>query len=106
MISTGLELSPTEIQILESSPFADPAQKRLPFMKANEFDQKFDDGEDITQYLDLSQAKRSRSAQTTVKIDLPIWIVESIDREASRLGVTPQSIIQTSLTEHLAIHSL
>jgi CopG antitoxin of type II toxin-antitoxin system len=106
MISTGRELSPTEIQILESSPFADPAQKRLPFMKANEFDQKFDDGEDITQYLDLSQAKRSRSAQTTVKIDLPIWIVESIDREASRLGVTPQSIIQTSLTEHLAIHSL
>jgi CopG antitoxin of type II toxin-antitoxin system len=74
-------------------------------MKANEFDQKFDDGEDITQYLDLSQAKRSRSAQTTVKIDLPIWIVESIDREANRLGVTPQSIIQTSLTEHLAIHS-
>jgi CopG antitoxin of type II toxin-antitoxin system len=106
MISTGRELSPTEIQILESSPFADPAQKRLPFMKANEFDQKFDDGEDITQYLDLSQAKRSRSAQTTVKIDLPIWIVESIDREASRLGVTPQSIIQTSLTEHLAIQSL
>jgi CopG antitoxin of type II toxin-antitoxin system len=74
-------------------------------MKANEFDQKFDDGEDITQYLDLSQAKRSRSAQTTVKIDLPIWIVESIDQEATRLGVTPQSIIQTSLTEHLVIHS-
>jgi CopG antitoxin of type II toxin-antitoxin system len=74
-------------------------------MKANEFDQKFDDGEDITQYLDLSQAKRSRSAQTTVKIDLPIWIVESIDREANRLGVTPQSIIQTSIAEHLAIHS-
>lgn len=74
-------------------------------MKANEFDQKFDDGEDITQYLDLSQAKRSRSAQTTVKIDLPIWIVESINQEATRLGVTPQSIIQTSLTEHLVIHS-
>lgn len=74
-------------------------------MKANEFDQKFDDGEDIIQHLDLTKASRSRSVQTTVSIDLPVWIVESIDREAQRLGVTPQSIIQTSLTEHLAVHS-
>lgn len=70
-------------------------------MKAKEFDQKFDEGEDITQHLDLSKASRSRSAQTTVNIDLPTWIVESIDREANRLGVTPQSIIQTSLTKHV-----
>jgi hypothetical protein len=72
-------------------------------MKTQEFDQRFDDGEDIIQNLDLSQAKRSRSAQKTVSIDLPVWMIESIDREANRLGVTPQSIIQTSLTEHLAI---
>jgi hypothetical protein len=70
-------------------------------MKAREFDQKFDEEEDITQHLDLSKASRSRSAQTTVSIDLPTWIVESIDREANRLGVTPQSIIQISLTNHL-----
>ena len=74
-------------------------------MKANKFDQKFDDGEDIIQHLDLTKASRSRSVQTAVSTDLPIWIVESIDREAHRLGVTPQSIIQTSLTEHLAVHS-
>jgi hypothetical protein len=74
-------------------------------MKAQEFDQIFDDGEDIIQHLVLSQAKRPRSNLKTVSIDLPIWIVESIDREALRLGVTPQSIIQTSLTEHFAAHS-
>jgi hypothetical protein len=72
-------------------------------MKAKEFDQIFDDGEDIVQHLDLSKASRSRTAQTTVSIDLPIWIVELIDREASRLGVTPQSIIETSLTKHLTL---
>jgi hypothetical protein len=72
-------------------------------MKAQEFDQMFDDGEDIIQHLDLSQAKRPRSDRKTVSIELPIWIIESIDREANRLGVTPQSIIQTSLTEHLAV---
>jgi hypothetical protein len=66
-------------------------------MKAQEFDQMFDDGEDIIQHLDLSQAKRPRSDRKTVSIDLPIWIVESIDREALRLDVTQQSIIQTSL---------
>jgi hypothetical protein len=71
-------------------------------MKAQEFDQIFDDGEDIIQHLDLSQAKRPRSDRKTVSIDLPVWIIESIDREANRLGATPQSIIQTSLIEHLA----
>ena len=74
-------------------------------MKAKEFDQKFDDGEDITPMLDLSQAKRPLSARRKISIDLPIWIIELIDQEASRLGVTPQTIIQTSLTEHLAINN-
>jgi hypothetical protein len=105
MISIGLELSLTATQILESYQSADPVQERLTSMKAQEFDQIFDDGEDIIEYLDLSQAKRSRSDRKTVSIDLPIWIVESIDREAIRLGVTQQSIIQTSLTEHFAVHS-
>lgn len=74
-------------------------------MKAKEFDQKFDDGEDITEMLDFSQAKRPLSAQKKVSIDLPIWMIELIDREASRLGVTPQAIIQTSLAEHLAVNN-
>ena len=101
----GQELSPTAIKIFGSYPLADHAQKRLPSMKAKEFDQKFDDGEDITQMLDLSQAKRPLSARRKISIDLPIWIIELIDQEASRLGVTPQTIIQTSLTEHLAINN-
>ncbi len=58
---------------------ADPVQKRLTSMKAQEFDQMFDDGEDIIQHLDLSQAKRPHSNFKTVSIDPPIWIVESID---------------------------
>jgi hypothetical protein len=72
-------------------------------MNAKEFDQKFDDGEeDIIEMLDLSKAKRPFSTQKRLSIDLPIWMIELIDREANRLGVTPQTIIQTSLTEHLA----
>jgi hypothetical protein len=72
-------------------------------MNDKEFDQKFDDGEeDIIEMLDLSKAKRPFSTQKRLSIDLPIWMIELIDREANRLGVTPQTIIQTSLTEHLA----
>ena len=74
-------------------------------MTAKEFDQKFDDGEDITQMLDLSQAKRPLSTQQRLSIDLPIWMIELIDIEAKRLGVTPQTIIQTSLAEHLAVNN-
>lgn len=74
-------------------------------MKVKEFDQKFDAGEDITALLDLSKVKRDRSRQKTISIDLPIWIIEAIDQEANRLGVTPQLIIQTSLTAHLALDS-
>ncbi|MCA6471100.1 MAG: type II toxin-antitoxin system BrnA family antitoxin [Pseudanabaena sp.] len=72
-------------------------------MNAKEFDQKFDDGEeDIIEMLDLSKAKRPFITQKRLTIDLPIWMIELIDREANRLGVTPQTIIQASLTEHLA----
>jgi hypothetical protein len=72
-------------------------------MNAREFDQKFDDGEeDIIEMLDLSKAKRPFITQKRLTIDLPIWMIELIDREANRLGVTPQTIIQASLTEHLA----
>ena len=74
-------------------------------MKAQEFDQKFDDGEDITHLLDLSQAKRPLVGQAIVSINLPIWMIELIDREADRLGVTPQAIIQTSLASQFALHN-
>jgi hypothetical protein len=70
-------------------------------MKAQEFDQRFDDGEDIIAMLDLSSAQRS-GVQQNVSIHLPLWMIERLDREATRLGVTPQSIIETSLASHLA----
>ena len=73
-------------------------------MKAEEFDRKFDAGEDIIQMLDLSKAKRHQVKQKTISIDLPTWMLQLIDQEASRLGVTPQSIIQTSLAEHLVLN--
>ncbi|MFD0929869.1 type II toxin-antitoxin system BrnA family antitoxin [Methylophilus glucosoxydans] len=57
-------------------------------MKAKDFEQQFDDGVDITAALDLSKATRVMQAQKRVNVDFPTWMIESLDREALRLGVT------------------
>ena len=70
-------------------------------MKANEFDKNFDEGDDIQNVLDLSKAKRTMQDQKRVNVDFPVWMIESLDREASRVGVTRQSIIKVWLAERL-----
>ena len=70
-------------------------------MKAKKFDSDFDSGKDITSMLDLSKARRPLQEQKRVNVDFPTWMIESLDREASRLGVTRQSIIKVWLAERL-----
>lgn len=71
-------------------------------MKAGELDKKFDDGvEDIIDDLDMTTATRPNKEQRRVNVDFPTWMVESLDREASRLGVTRQSIIKIWIAERL-----
>lgn len=70
-------------------------------MKAEEFDQRFDQGEDVTSALKLDRARRPEVEQRRVNVDFPAWVVESLDREARRLGVTRQSIIKVWIAERL-----
>ena len=70
-------------------------------MKAKNFDQQFDDNLDITASLDMSKAKRVLQAQKRVNVDFPTWMVDSLDREARKLGVTRQSVIKVWLAERL-----
>jgi len=70
-------------------------------MKAKIFDQQFDKDIDITGLLDISNAKRVMQEQKRVNVDFPTWMIESLDREAGRLGVTRQSIIKIWLAERL-----
>ncbi len=70
-------------------------------MKAKDFEQQFDEDVDITAALDLSKAKRVLQAQKRVNVDFPTWMIESLDREAGKLGVTRQSIIKVWLAERL-----
>ncbi|HRO57237.1 MAG TPA: CopG family antitoxin [Nitrosomonas europaea] len=70
-------------------------------MKAKDFEQQFDESVDITASLDLSKAKRVLQEQKRVNVDFPTWMIESLDREAEKLGVTRQSIIKVWLAERL-----
>jgi len=70
-------------------------------MKARKFDEDFDAGKDVSSALDLSKVRRPMHEQKRVNVDFPTWMIESLDREASRLGVTRQSIIKVWLAERL-----
>lgn len=70
-------------------------------MKARDLDEKFDSGEDITSELDISKARRLNQVPRRINVDFPTWMIESLDREAKRLGVTRQSIIKVWIAEML-----
>ena len=70
-------------------------------MKAKKFEQQFDEGVDLTAALDLSKSKRVLQEQKRVNVDFPTWMIDSLDREASKLGVTKQSVIKVWLAERL-----
>jgi hypothetical protein len=70
-------------------------------MKAKELDRKFDEGEDISSYLDITKARRPGQEQKRVNVDFPLWMIQLLDKEARRLGVPRQSIIKVWVAERL-----
>ena len=66
-----------------------------------EFDKKFDDGEDISEFLDFSKAERPGQNQKRVNVDFPVWMINLMDKEARRIGVTRQSIIKVWIAQKL-----
>ncbi|HAJ79911.1 MAG TPA: CopG family transcriptional regulator [Fibrobacteres bacterium] len=71
-------------------------------MKAKEFDKLFDDDKDIANVLNIRKASRPGQLQKRVNVDFPVWVIDSLDKEAKRLGVTRQSIIKVWIAEHLS----
>jgi hypothetical protein len=69
--------------------------------KASNFDKKFDAGESVIEFLDISKARRPAEEQKRINMDFPVWMLAALDREAKRLGVTRQSIIKMWLAERL-----
>ena len=70
-------------------------------MKAKEFDERFDAGEDMAAALDTGRARRPGEEHRRVNVDFPAWMIAQLDREATRLGVTRQSLIKVWIAEKL-----
>lgn len=70
-------------------------------MKAKDFDKRFDKGQDVTRFLDRPKARRAAQEQKRASVDFRLWMIQSLDREAKRLGVTRQSLIKMCLAERL-----
>jgi hypothetical protein len=71
-------------------------------MKAKTFDRKFDSGRNVVDHLDLAKARRMNTDAKRVNVDFPAWMVDSLDREARRVGVTRQSLIKLWLADRLS----
>lgn len=70
-------------------------------MKSKDFDKKFDQGGNITEFLDIANASRPGQEQKRVNVDFPVWMIQDLDREAKRLGVPRQSLIKIWIAERL-----
>lgn len=66
-------------------------------INAQEFDEKFDQGEDLSDFLDLKKAV----VVQRVNVDFPTWMVRMLDREAVKLNVSRQAIIKMWIRERL-----
>jgi len=70
-------------------------------MKSDELDRRFDAGEDISKYFDISKIRRPGQEQRRVNVDFPVWMIRGLDKVAKRLGVPRQSIIKVWVAERL-----
>lgn len=71
------------------------AESKRKMITSEELDLRFDAGESILPYADLD------NSTFRVNVDFPAWTVKELDREASRLGVTRQSLIKIWIAERI-----
>jgi hypothetical protein len=70
-------------------------------INAEEFDILFDQGDDLLEYLAMEKAERPGLKQRRVSVDFPAWMVQALDKEAKRMGITRQSVIKYWISEKI-----
>lgn len=68
---------------------------------AEELDRRFDSGGSISEFLDWDKAHRPGLEPRRVNVDLPGWMISELDKQASLIGVTRQSIMKVWLSERI-----
>lgn len=72
-------------------------KKRGRTISAREFDEKFEAGEDIGEFMDFDRAIIVKR----VNVDFPTWMIQLLDKEAMKLNVSRQAIIKLWISERL-----
>jgi hypothetical protein len=72
-------------------------------MTAQDFDQRFDDGEDITPYIDPSSIHRPGLEVRRVNVDFPEWVIQKLDQQSKRIGVSRQALIKLWISERIQL---
>jgi len=74
---------------------------KRPKITAEEFDRRFENGEDISGFVDWKAARRPGREARRVNVDFPDWMVTAMDEEAAKLGVSRQALIKFVMNSHL-----
>jgi hypothetical protein len=70
-------------------------------MTAQEFEKRFDEGEDITPYIDKATIRRPGLEARRVNVDFPEWIIDKLDLQSKLIGVSRQSLIKLWVSERI-----
>lgn len=70
-------------------------------ISAEELDRRFDEGEDVSAYFDWSKTRVVGLEKQRVNLDLPAWMVRSLDVQAQKRGVPRQALIKMWLADLL-----
>jgi len=65
-----------------------------------EFDKRFDNGEDMTEFMDLSTVRRPNQEKQRIAVNMPTWIAKRTQREATRLGIDRSDAINVILAHY------
>jgi hypothetical protein len=76
------------------------AKKRL---TAEQLDALHDSGSELSAHINAASSRRPGLQIRRVNVDFPIWMIEQLDQEAARLGITRQSVIKFWISERLSI---
>ena len=68
---------------------------------AEEFDRRFDDGEDMADHIDWESGRTPDVLPKRVNVDFPLWMVIKLDREAKRRGISRQALIKVWVSDRL-----
>ncbi len=74
-----------------------PSKRRI---NVKSFDEAFDQGKDVTPYMDLHTAKLRQPTQR-INVNIPKGLLDQVDQEASRVGVPRTSLIKIWIAERL-----